>query len=164
MNNESLYTDNIIKSTYNETDILELYYWKNNVGADAKAMSAPKRNYVRNIQNRLDAVNRLKTNFSLKEYESEFGSLTGIWGVFLLHIIAPSLYPIYDQHVYRAFRFIETGEIREIPWQDRKKYIEYHEDYVPFFQRLFNETRGYTAKEVDDALMVFGQFLSRYPL
>jgi hypothetical protein len=75
-----------------------------------------------------------------------------------LHIIAPQIYPIFDQHVFRAFRFLLSNDVVEIPSTNSKKERTYFQDYLPFFNHLANIS-NMPRKKVDEALWVFGKFL-----
>jgi hypothetical protein len=65
-------------------------------------------------------------------------------------------YPIYDQHVHRAMRFIQTGARDEIPAADAQRINAYLDGYVPFHS-LF---AALDPRQVDKALWAFGKFLS----
>ena len=72
-------------------------------------LSGGKQNSLDNkIKKKLFLINNLKTNdeIDLILFREEFKSLTTVWKIFLLHIIKPNVYPIYDQHIHRAFLYI----------------------------------------------------------
>ena len=50
---------------------------------------------------------------------------------FNLHIMHPDEYPIFDQNVYRAMHYMQTGTIKEIPSKDRDKQSSYINEYLP---------------------------------
>jgi hypothetical protein len=74
--------------------------------------------------------------------------------VFLLHIARPAEVPIVDQHVMRAWAFILQGKI-----SDPSKTIEECKEYRQFFYEFCKKSES-GARDVDKALMAFGNFLS----
>jgi len=84
-----------------------------------------------------------------------------IWRIFWLHIQHPDTFPIYDQHVHRAMAFMIGSPIPvEIP-PDKPdagkpdKVKCYLATYRPFVEQF----AGFTLRQIDRALMTFGQFL-----
>ncbi len=84
-----------------------------------------------------------------------------IWKIFLLHIIKPHEFPIYDQHVYRAYKYIEKNTIEEISNVNRNKYQNYLNQYLVFFDELKLKAKECESKEIDEALWAFGKILSK---
>lgn len=161
--NEEVYNTVITKEELLPDDILKIYQWKNNIGKNNDRMSSDKLDFVKRIGNKIAVVNRLRRSFSVQEFQNEFKDLSAIWGILLLHIINPS-YPIFDKHVYRAYRYIRRLEPKDISSSNPRKYKIYFEEYVPFFRSFYGDTSGFSRKEVDSALWAFGKFLSRYPI
>ena len=82
---------------------------------------------------------------------------------FLLHIIRPEEYPIFDIHVYRAYTFITNGKSDELAnYNNPKKYILYKERYLPFYSSL-TALSGCSLTDIDKALWAFGKFIFIYP-
>ena len=52
---------------------------------------------------------------------------------FLLHIIKPSDCPIFDQHVYRAFRFIQYQDDKLLRFTRTARINVFYKEYYPFF-------------------------------
>lgn len=79
-----------------------------------------------------------------------------IWNIFYLHVRQPDRWPIFDQHSYRALRFIRTGEVLGDVLRDGPEavYAAYREEYIPFIGDL-----GANKRKTDRALYAFGQFL-----
>lgn len=85
---------------------------------------------------------------------------------FVLHILAPNVYPLYDQHVERAKRYLEanTKDIYLDKKPDLKSYVSYQ---AYFFKTLFSYLNGSNSfdlkdvKLVDGALWSYGKFLKR---
>lgn len=88
--------------------------------------------------------------------------MTGIytvWKIFLLHIIKPVIYPIYDQHIHRTFHYIHNEDWSNISNdtitnRDKEKF--YFEKYLPFIQN----SNLKDLKQLDEAFFAFGQFLN----
>jgi hypothetical protein len=77
-----------------------------------------------------------------------------------MHIISPKQYPIFDQHVHRAFKYItEHVNDAKLPLNEKSKERIYYKDYLPFYlncKETMNEK--FTSKQLDDALWLFGKF------
>ena len=75
---------------------------------------------------------------------------------FLLHIIDPDKFPIFYQHVYRAYNFLVNRSIKEISDSNKAKLICY-DQYSKFFNKLKSESND--PRKIDKALWAFGKFL-----
>ena len=138
--------DNNIGKPLTEQSRLELFEWKNGSRIAPKKLDSIRSNYP------------LAFNGDLKNrYLNTNGSGGAIWNIFYMHCIDRSRYPIYDQHTYRAMRYIQTGKIDEI--SDRKSiiYSTYQNDYIPFV----NSLKEADQRKIDKALFSFGQFLKK---
>ena len=94
----------------------------------------------------------------VEEFRKEFKDLTTVWKIFLLHIIKPSKYPIYDQHIHRTFLFIHNEDwsnISNTSINNKAKEAFYFNRYLPFIE----EQQIKDVKQVDEAFIAFGQFL-----
>ena len=84
-----------------------------------------------------------------------------IWNIFYLHCLDRRKWPIFDQHTYRAMRFIESSKFEELEQSSQKIYAAYESEYIPFLaQFAYPDERS-----LDRALFTYGQFLkvaSRY--
>jgi hypothetical protein len=155
--NPEWYTDNIGVPRFTHDNLHYLFRWKN--GMD---LSAKKRTSFDKIAKDLNTINLLRNEFDHSTFESVFGFLSPIWKIFLRHIIDPGKNPIFDQHVYRSYRFIQHRDSLEIPGNKKKEEV-YHKKYVPFYQAIEKKCPRYSTKEIDEALWAFGRFLSIYP-
>lgn len=151
---ENLYSDNIYKTNYSNDDLKSLFTWKNGMRLSINKNSSLERKILR----KLNTVNQLKTNFSIQDYNDAFAELSTIWKIFLLHCIQPKIYPIFDQHVYRAMKFVQHQTIKEVLKSEDQKYRQYFDDYLSFFNLLVDES-GRDYINVDRALWVFGKSL-----
>ena len=138
-------------------NIRPLLEWKN-----GKELSSHKRPFVERVICNLEKFNEFRSLSEVKEGDmKKFWDIVCrivksglVWRVFLLHVARPNDYPIFDQHVLRAQTYIETVQITA-----PKITLEYYESsYIPFF-RCVCQTSAQESRQVDKALMAFGQFL-----
>lgn len=155
--NQHLYTDNIHLREYTTRNLYDLFCWKNGMN-----LSSKKQIGFNKIAQQLDVINRLKLDFNEDLFESHFGKMTTVWKIFLRHVIDPERNPIFDQHVYRAYRYLHRQDKEEIVEEKVKEEV-YHREYRDFYLDLERNCSRYNGKEIDDALWAFGKFISRYP-
>ena len=137
------YTGNI-GNHLTETSLLELYEWKN-----GRPLSGLKRrSVIRNYPLTFSGDARAR----YLNHKLQGGA---IWNIFYLHCLDPEKWPIFDQHTFRAMRYLQSGQIEELGVTKKQKY-EAYETYVPFFREFGG---GGSAREVDKALFAFGRFL-----
>jgi hypothetical protein len=155
-----LYFGNIDKKEFTTDELEELFIWKNGMN-----LSGKKRELVGEILKRVEFINDLKTSNSeeIALHVSDLISKDGIWQIYLLHIIKPDFYPIFDQHTYRAYQYIKTGVIREISELVRINNFYIH-TYLPFIHEKLETTftieeRKNEIRKMDRALFAFGKFL-----
>ncbi len=139
------------KEQFTLADVQRLYEWKN-----GSRLSGKKQELLNKIKNKLDTINELKVHFNHEKFVSEFKDISAIWQIFLLHIIAPTKYPIFDQHVARSYYYIVENRCREIPFKQTDKLNLYHKKYIAFFDGMAQEN---PRKKVDEALWAYGKFL-----
>ena len=78
-----------------------------------------------------------------------------IWSVFFLHCCYPKIYPLYDQHVYRAYKFNNEGNV--FPGKAPDSWEEYSK-YRDYFNKLLQDS-GLEQAFLDRALWSFGKYL-----
>jgi hypothetical protein len=154
---DNLYTDRIHQSKFTKTDIKMLFEWKNGMKVNGHI---PKQASIDKVISRLTHVNKLKTHFDLLLFKKHFSDIAAIWQIFLLHIIQPTQFPIFDQHVYRAHFFLLNKTIGEISNHQPHKLKYYHNNYLPFFNILKAEITD--IRKIDLALWAFGKFLKTH--
>jgi hypothetical protein len=139
-----------------EKDIKYLYQWKNGM----KLSQAKEKSLDTKIIKKLNIINSLRatTEFDLNYFLKEFKEVSVVWKVFLLHIISPSIYPIYDQHIHRAFRFMhnEASDGIKASMNEGIKLKFYFEEYYPFVK----QSKIKDLKKMDEAFFAFGQFIN----
>ncbi len=152
--NENKYKSNINKIILDENALLALFEWKNG----SKLSNLKLKSFNSKILSKIQIINALKnsTNIDLEKFLEEFKEVSLIWKIFLLHLIKSDEYPIFDQHVYRAFYFIMNSKVKELANNDNEKEKIYFESYLPFFKQIQGE---YPLKKVDESLWAFGKFL-----
>jgi len=134
-----------------EERILEWFEWKNGTPLSNLKRNSVLKNYVA----RRGELATIPANETPERTLSRFSEGGAIWRIFWLHCWRPQLYPIYDQHVHRARRFIEAGAIEEIPAKDPDKIRAYVGQYMPFHAKF----DGLSQRAVDKALWAFGKFI-----
>lgn len=142
--------------TLSEKDIKDLYQWKNGM----KLSQAKEKSLHTKIIKKLKIINSLRATaeVDLDYFLKEFKEVSVVWKVFLLHIISPNMYPIYDQHIHRAYRFInnEVSDGIKASMNESVKLKFYFEEYYPFVK----ESKITDLKKMDEAFFAFGQFIN----
>ena len=148
--------ERIHNTTLSEDDLKDLYKWKNGM-----KLSQPKEKSLNTkIISKIEIVNNLRaaSNFDLEYFLKEFKQVSVVWKLFLLHILKPNRFPIYDQHVHRAYRFINNQSSNGIKasMNESVKLKFYFEEYYPFVR----ESKITNLKKMDEAFFAFGQFIN----
>lgn len=147
--------DKIHHKVLSEKDIKDLYQWKNGM----KLSEAKEQSLNTKIIKKIKIINNLRAtnNIDLDYFLKEFKEVSVVWKVFLLHIISPSLYPIYDQHIHRAYRFMhnEPSDGISASMNEATKLKFFFEEYYPFVK----ESKIKDLKKMDEAFFAFGQFI-----
>ncbi|WP_232507719.1 hypothetical protein [Ghiorsea bivora] len=141
--NEQKYDDNVGKPLTAESR-LELFEWKNGSVISAKKIESINKNYPLIFEGSQE-----------ERYLNHKKSGGAIWNIFYIHCLNPTQWPIYDQHTFRAMKYMKTGEITEIGNTNKQKYESYINEYIPFIESFNNINH----RKLDMALFAFGQFL-----
>ena len=150
------YNSRIKKEIFSEEDLSELYFWKNGM-----RLSGPKLNSFNvKILAKLEIINNFKisSNFKIHEFHYEFREVSFVWQIFLLHLIKPNEFPIYDQHIHRAFLYLNNldwSNIGAALHPDLKAEF-YFKTYLPFI----NKNNKIKIKMIDEAMFTFGKFIN----
>ena len=155
--NEAIYNKAISKETFTNTDIQDLYIWKNGM----KLSILKQKSLDTKILAKLSLINGYKKydTIDVVAFKEAFKNVSAVWKIFLLHIIKPNKYPIYDQHIHRAFLFIHNEDwdnISNTSINSKSKEQFYFERYLPFIEA--NDIKD--LKRLDEAFFAFGQFLN----
>ena len=141
--NEHKYDNNVGKKL-TERSRSELFEWKNGSVIAAKKIESINKNYPLSFDG--DQEGRYLN------YKKGGGA---IWNIFYIHCLNPSQWPIFDQHTFRAMKYMKTGQISEIGTTNKQKYESYKKEYIPFI-RGFGDIDH---RKLDKSLFAFGQFL-----
>lgn len=136
--------DRNIGQPLTESARLDLFEWKNGSVISARKLESIDKNYPVTFNGHHE-----------ERYLNHKESGGAIWNIFYLHCLDQNKWPIFDQHTYRAMKFMKTGEIVEIGTTNKQKYASYVNEYIPFLKGLGCSDH----RETDKALFAFGQFL-----
>ena len=159
---EKKYTKNIILEQYSPDDIRELFEWKNG----SKLSDAKFNGFENNVLLNLDTINRFKSteDFNVEEFKVKFNSYKGVvWRIFLLHTIKPNEFPIYDQHIHRAYNYVNNIPFDKITntMDGEEKWQFYFSKYLPFINSIRNShLKKWELKKIDEAFFAFGKLLN----
>lgn len=152
------YRNNITVDRFEKNHLDELFSWKN--GMTLVGSINKEKAYNNKILAKLPEINGYKQSeaIDIEAFKTDFKDVSAVWKIFLPHIIKPKLYPIYDQHIHRAYNFIHGEPWKEIrnTMPDGDKLEFYFKTYLPFVQKQGVED----LKALDEALFAFGQFLN----
>jgi hypothetical protein len=115
--------------------------------------------------NQLDAINRFRNGESaevdIRQIAAQVFPNGIVWQVFLLHVAKPHIYPIADENVFRVCS-LHTGLGVTQDWETYAAYCKYFEQIADklIVQRTIENI--VQLKRIDNALVVFGQFLRSY--
>lgn len=155
--NEIVYSNSISKKIFTHEDIQNLYVWKNGMKLSEKKQKSLDNKIIKKLEKINDFKKSEKVDLDL--FCKEFKELTAVWKIFLLHLLKPNIYPIYDQHIHRTFLFIHSEDWTNISNDtisniNKEKF--YFERYLPFIQT----STVCEIKKMDEAFFAFGQFLN----
>ena len=153
------YKTTVRKSELSKKDLRLLFAWKN--GSDISTKK--DRSFLSQLLQHQELLNELKKEFDQKTFEKNFGKMSAVLQIFLLHILQPSEYPVFDKYVYRAFRFIQNKEEKRLPSDQAKRLKIFENEYRPFFLDFCMSANAYDHFDVDKALWTFGKAIREYP-
>ena len=157
----------ISKGKFTRGDLKKLWIWKNGTPLSEKKSAS----FEGKIANRISEINEIK-NAKQKDLGSvlqKFSQVSAVWRIFLAHVISRDDFPIYDQHIHRAFLFLNehatTDNLRRDITErlsDIQKINFYQDTYVGFFDELAKKS-GQPKRQIDKALWSYGKCLKDYP-
>ncbi|MCL4550410.1 MAG: hypothetical protein M1480_13690 [Bacteroidetes bacterium] len=150
---ENLYVHNI-QPPLSENSVLNLFHWKNGMRLSTAKLQSVRNNYIALLDN-LPELN------NLEQGRNYYAQLNGrmIWNLFWLHCINPNLFPIFDQHTYRACNYILNNAVAELSeLNDNEKINFYFDTYIQFFNEFHNNEN----RRIDKAFFMFGRFLKKW--
>lgn len=140
---DELYMSNVGQPLTKES-LEALFEWKNGMKLTKEKRASVHDNYPPSFSGDVE-----------KRYLNHKQGGGAIWNIFYLHCLAPLTWPIFDQHTYRAMKYLQTGKIIEIGTTNKQKYESYIQEYRPFLKSLGQSD----PRKTDKALFAFGQFL-----
>lgn len=153
----ALYSDNIGKPL-TAARVWALFTWKNGMSniSTKKRLVIQKKYLIT-----LESLPNITTCEMAKAYLEKWaeGSSGAVWDIFWLHCLNPSLYPIFDQHTYRAMTAIRGGKPKEIGTYRRSILMKYFDEYRGFAAELALRTKM-DMIAVDQSLFSYGKFLA----
>lgn len=147
-----------VSFAFDKANLFRLFAWKNKTG---DKLNAKKEKTVDGLIGKLVELNQLRERWDDSLFNKHFGEISAIWQTFLMHIIQPDRFPIFDQHVYRAFTYLQTSQAEELKGTTKLK-LTYYDQYRLFFDSIRNQS-GCDARKLDRALWAFGKFIKQYP-
>lgn len=140
--------------------LLKYYEWKN-----GSTLSKSKgKSYLDNIESKLSEINSLRNSkpTDFNQIKEAFPKVSDIWLITLAHLINPESFPVFDQHVYRAYTFMTFNQVEMLEYNKEKERVNlYLEKYLPFFRELVASDVTVNRKKLDEALWGFGKFIGK---
>lgn len=136
---EHSYNENVLKEEFSSSDIQNLFIWKNGMNLSV----LKQKSFDSKIKSELKLINNFKfqKTIDLDKFRADFNNLSATWKIFLLHIIKPLEYPIYDQHIHRAHNYFHSLDYRGISTSsisNAKKEQFYFGKYLDFIRGFEN--------------------------
>lgn len=152
------YLANINVKAITPNQIKELFHWKN--GMTLEGSGGKEKSLQLKIIKRIKTINQYKSakKIDLEKFNEDFSDVTAVWRIFLLHIIQPKVYPMYDQHVHRTYSFLHGEDWSNInnKMSNKSKLDFYYKKYLPFVKEL----KFKNPKALDEAFFAFGQYIN----
>jgi hypothetical protein len=153
-----------------EENVRRLLRWKDRLYLTERIRSGPNEGKdnkrVLRVLEHVTSINQFRNDLSteddMRKTTAQIFHNRIVWKAFLLHIAKPHSYPIADGNVFQACS-LHTGL-----WVDHENWATYaaYSDYFGRIAGAIGITRTVEniarLKRIDDALMVFGQFLRAY--
>lgn len=152
-----MYDSIIHKTEFNDDDIQNLFIWKNGmILSEGKQKSLDIK-----IKAKIKLINFYKhqNDIDVNDFRKNFNDVSAVWKIFLLHIIKPNKFPIYDQHIHRTHNYIHKLDYSNVSASavtDKEKELFYFSTYLKFINTLQNQD----LKRLDEAFFAFGQFIN----
>jgi len=122
-------------------------------------------NILENVKRRIDEVNKFRKipMPTMEEFKDFYQNVAleciktkaPVISLFIVHIAHPFKFPIIDQHVIRAYKYMSSEDKSEV---NPKEYIKIYKYYIKFFNELLAKSK-LTSRKIDKALWAFGKFL-----
>jgi hypothetical protein len=143
---------------YNAGTLRQLFKWENITG---EKLDDQNTQIANQIIAQLPAINKLATKWDEELFKMHFGRFSAVWQTYLMHLIQPDSFPIFDSHIYRAYTHLQTGKGRELKGSDDYQ-LGFYRRYQSFFELVRQAHPDLTPRLIDRAFWVFGRFLKDY--
>ena len=152
-----------------EENVRRLLRWKDPTYLTQTILSGPNKGSdnprVLRVLEHLSSINQFRSGTITEEDARAIGERIFpngiIWQVFLLHIARPHTYPIADKNVFRTCSLHTGTQIKE-NWAGYRSYRDYFDRIATTMGISQTVANLPQLKQIDNALMVFGQFLRSY--
>lgn len=153
----------------NEENVRRLLRWKDPHQLTQHILTGPnagkENSRVAKVLSNLAAINRFRSEQTTEDEirSTVKGIFPGgiVFQAFLLHIAKPHAYPIADQYVFKVCS-LHTGMQDRQDWETYVAYRNYFDQITEAMGVARTTENIRELKRVDNALMVFGQFLNAY--
>ncbi|MFN0200526.1 MAG: hypothetical protein ACKVTZ_03350 [Bacteroidia bacterium] len=105
----------------------------------------------------IDTMNQLKKNFEEELFKKEFGHLPIAGQIALLHLINPTMFPMFDQHIYRGYQFLKQNKLMDLEDLPKSEQFNAYIEYKAYILGLVTES--IVLKKIDKAMWAYGKFL-----
>lgn len=172
------FTELNLNNELTENNVKKLLRWKD--PHYLTELTNKKNSRVERVLSKIAILNKFRFGkITEHEFDSNcniFPTGDGVWNIFLKHIAKPTDFPIYDQHVHRAFCFHTTdinnkdamdkklNDIKNCYIEYKKYFFEVYEKYDDTHNSKINIEKVKEMKKIDNALVAYGQFLQKYAL
>jgi hypothetical protein len=158
-----------IGADLNDDNVRRLLRWKDPHHLTERILSGPSEGQpnkrVARVLDALDTINRFRqgsiSETAMQEMVVSLFPSGLVFQVFIMHIARPHIYPIADQHVFRAYG-VHHGIEPHATWDTYLGYTQYFAEIARVLQIDRSPENTASLKRIDNALMVFGQFLKSY--
>ena len=143
-----------------EENIEPLFLWKY-----GKKLFQNEINISTNVKNRINELNEFRkiTKLNWNYFEDFYNQVAlkcvktkaPVISLFIVHIAQPFKYPIIDQHVVRAYKYLSAEDKSHVRPEE---YIKLYKNYIDFFNELSTKSK-LSFRNIDKALWAFGKFL-----
>jgi hypothetical protein len=158
-----------IGADLNDDNVRRLLRWKDPHHLTDPILSGPSKGQpndrVVRVLAALGAINGFRQGIvsasAMREIVAGLFPSGFVFQVFIMHIARPHMYPIADQHVFRAYG-IHRGVEPYATWDTYLEYTQYFAEIARSLEIDRSPENTAPLKRIDNALMVFGQFLKSY--
>ena len=151
------YLEHRYDSKITETQLLRLFEWFNRGPLVGEQLAT----FTSDVAGRLGIINEVKETQEFIVMYEQMWDLKPVWFSFLMHLVGVG--PIFDENIWRAYRYINTAEILEFPTDKEEQEIEYGDYSCFYWEKAEKLNYKYTDEMWDNALWMLGKFLKEYP-